>query len=199
MTSATRFVSLAVVMVVALSSAAEAGPPLICHPFESTGAPLLPWGTGPGWNTPAADYDLRRLTSDTLAILATDAPVLARMENLRRAVIYATRDHRIAEQLMTAMWARARSPQAGRLALFDAGYLIESYRQATHLFGRPMATADGYQLVTQALHMGPSDPAMEFAAALMTEGARSRTHLARARQAAASQPLLAENLSRVGW
>ena len=46
-------VSGAVGLVVALAVAAEAGPPLICHPFTTGPAKLLPWETAAsGWNTP---------------------------------------------------------------------------------------------------------------------------------------------------
>jgi hypothetical protein len=181
------------------SSAAEAGPPLICHPFQTSSSALLPWGSGPGWNTPDTRYDLQRLIPDTLAILDTETAVLTRMENMRRAVIYATRDRRVAERLLTEVVARATAPNAGRLARFDAGYLIESYRQATHLFGQQMTTQDGYQMVLRAIAMGMPNPEMEFAAALMTSGQRSAAHLERVRQAAGREPLLAENLTRMGW
>ena len=38
---------------VALSGTAEAGPPLICHPFDAGTAAMLPLGPGTGWNSPA--------------------------------------------------------------------------------------------------------------------------------------------------
>ena len=189
----------AAALLLAMSSIAEAGPPLICHPFETSGTGLLPWGHGEGWNTPDRSYDLQRLPADTLALLDADAPVLTRMENLRRAVIYATRDRRVAEQLLTAVVERAAQPHRNRLDIFDAGYLIESYRQAAHMFGRPMTTDDGYRLVVEAIKMGEPNPEMEFAAALMTEGTRSRAHVQRARSAAGRGPLLAQNLSKFGW
>jgi hypothetical protein len=190
---------LSAALLLALSSFAEAGPPLICYPFETSGPRLLPWGHGEGWNTPDPGYDLRRLPADTLSLLDADAPVLTRMENIRRAVIYAARNRRVAEQLLTAVVARAAQPNPTRLATFDAGYLIESYRQAAHMFGHPMTTDDGYRLVVEAIKMGEPNPEMEFAAALMTEGSRSRAHVQRARSAAGGEPLLAQNLSKFGW
>ena len=122
------FTALAVVLTVA--SAAEAGPPLICHPFDAGTSALLPWKTGPGWRTPDPSYDVQRLAADTLKLLAPDAPVIARMENMRRATIYATGDPRVAEELLAAVLARVAQSSDDPLAWFDAGYLIESYRQA---------------------------------------------------------------------
>src|SRR5688572_6685197 len=70
--------------------AALAGPPLICHPFTTgAGVPLLPWAEGSEWRLPHAGYDRANLVADTLSLLSADAPILARMENMRRAAIYA--------------------------------------------------------------------------------------------------------------
>jgi hypothetical protein len=198
MTHVARFTILAAALAV-VPSFVEAGPPLICHPFQTSGSPHLQWGAGSGWNTPDQRYDLQRLTADTLALLNADAPILARMENMRRAAIYATRDRRVAETLLAAVTARAAAPDASRLSVFDAGYLIETYKQANHLFGRAVTTQDGYAMVRRAIAMGGPVPEMEFAAALMTQGAASAAHLQRARTASASDPLLARNLSNLGW
>lgn len=180
-------------------SAAEAGPPLICHPFQTGDARLLPWGTGPGWNTPAPNYDLRRLTADILRLLDDEAPVLARMENMRRAVIYASRDRRAAEELLSAVLARAEAPTASRLARFDAGYLIETFKQASHLAGYHVTRRDGYSMVVRAMQAGPPSAAMEFAAALMSEGRTFEVHWQRARRAATGDSLLARNIRALGW
>src|SRR5262245_56531281 len=99
----------AAVIALALAAAAEAGPPLICHPFNAGNAALLPWAsTGQGWNTPDRSYDIKNLTSDTLRLLSPDAPILARMENMRRATIYAGQDERVAADLLTAVLARVQ-------------------------------------------------------------------------------------------
>jgi hypothetical protein len=42
----------AVAAVLFIAAPALAGPPLICHPFETGGGTLIAWGTGAGWNTP---------------------------------------------------------------------------------------------------------------------------------------------------
>ncbi|HUE86311.1 MAG TPA: hypothetical protein VMO26_09560 [Vicinamibacterales bacterium] len=194
----TRFKLFTAALVIALPTISEAGPPLICHPFQTSGAELLPWGTGPGWNTPDNGYDVQRLTADTLRLLTPDAPVLARMENLRRAVIYAARDQRVADQLLAAVAGRI-TDTPHPIALFDAGYLIESFKQAAHMHGRKVTTADGYAMVRKALLVGGSNAEMEFAAALMTSGATSAAHLQRARAAASAQSLLARNITNLGW
>ena len=186
-------------LLVALPTLAEAGPPLVCQPFQTAGGALLPWGSGPGWNTPDSRYDLQRLTRDTLALLTTDAPVLSRMENMRRAVIYASSDARVAHQLLSAVLARASAPGAGRLATFDAGYLIETFKQASHMFGRQVTSQDGYAMVVRAIAMGSPLAEMEFAAALMTQGTESTAHLHRARRAAEDGSPLAKNISNLGW
>lgn len=198
MTHVARFTVLAAALAV-VPSIVEAGPPLICHPFQTTGSPLLQWGSGSGWNSPDQRYDVQRLTADTLVLLNTDAPILTRMENMRRAAIYATRDRRVAEQLLAAVAARAAAADASRLSVFDAGYLIETYKQANDLFGRAVTTQDGYAMVRRAIAMGASVPEMEFAAALMTQGAASSAHLQRARTAAGPDSLLGRNLSNFGW
>jgi hypothetical protein len=198
MTHVARYTVLAAALAV-VPSMVEAGPPLICHPFQTSGSPLLQWGAGSGWNSPDHRYNLQRLTADTLALLTADAPILARMENMRRAAIYATRDRRVAEQLLAAIAARAAAADATRLSVFDAGYLIETYKHANHLFGRAVTTEDGYAMVRRAIAMGGPAPEMEFAAALMTQGAAASAHLQRARTASGSDPLLARNLSNLGW
>jgi hypothetical protein len=92
----TRLLVAAVAFVVVSAAVpAFAGPPLICHPFETRGGALLPWdarGPGSNWNAPLASYNTARLTDDVVKLLDTDSPVLTRMENLRRATIYAQKD-----------------------------------------------------------------------------------------------------------
>ena len=96
----TRTKMLLAALLLSAPSISEAGPPLICHPFQTARAELLPWGTGEGWNTPDRSYDVQRLPADMLRLLTADAPVLARMENMRRAAIYAAQDGRVADQLL---------------------------------------------------------------------------------------------------
>jgi hypothetical protein len=191
--------SLAVCLLTAVPSLAEAGPPLICHPFHTGTAQLLTWGNGSSWNSPEPTYDAERLVDDTLRLLSPHAPVLARMENLRRATIYAGRQQRIASALLQALVDRAERT-TGRdrvLALFDAGYVIESYKQATHLHRWPAPDRDGYALVMRAIEASGGNPEMEFAASLMADGSRAQEHLQRARRAASAHSLLAHNIDQV--
>jgi hypothetical protein len=200
---------LAVGLLLASAPAVQAGPPLICRTFDAGTASLLPWGDGKGWHTPDRSYAVQRLTGDTLRLLSADAPVLARMENLRRATIYASRDGRVAAELLTALLGRALTAAAdGRgdpLAWFDAGYLVESYRQldealrgGDHAPSLPLGAGapDGYRLVMKAVELSGANPEMEFAASLMTRGPVSAEHRARATAGASGDPLLARNLSR---
>ncbi|HET8696702.1 MAG TPA: hypothetical protein VFO94_04415, partial [Gammaproteobacteria bacterium] len=121
-----------------LSGSALAGPPLICHPFVTAAdAKLLPWApAGKSWNSPDRTYHVENLAADTLRLLTPDAPVLSRMENLRRATIYASQDPRVATELLHALLARAEQPatdeRSAALAQFDLSYLLETYRQFGH-------------------------------------------------------------------
>jgi hypothetical protein len=204
---------------VALSGTAEAGPPLICHPFDVGSATTLPWGPGTGWNSPAPSYDVQRLTADTLKLLTPATPVLARMETMRRATIYARQDRKVSDALLKAVLDRAKAtPQTSRdpLPWFDAGYLIESYRQmksaggagtwemlagAEHLWADfhhdPRAVA-GYGFVRKAIQLAGSSAEMEFAASLMQQGAVAAEHRQRAAAGAPAGSLLAKNLASVG-
>jgi hypothetical protein len=207
-------VALAAAVLLSLPRVAEAGPPLLCHPFDAGSSPTLPWGRGESWNSPDRSYDVQRLTADTLRLLTPEAPILARMENLRRATVYASQDRRVADELMKAVLARATgvaASAANRLAFFDAGYLIESYRQASHIYQWNMlsgaeqsswairqepAGLDGYAMVKKALEAG-ANPEMEFAASLMKEGAASADHRRRAEAGAPTGSLLAKNLRKL--
>jgi hypothetical protein len=184
-----------------LTTSAQAGPPLICHPIEIGQAKTLPWVD---WNQKQnGGYNLRNLTHDTLAILDASTPVLVRMETLRRATIYAREDPQVAKELLTGLQARAMNSEASghpeALAWFDAGYLIETYKQ---WFGQaepdPAAGLDGYRLIKKAISQRPHDPEMEFAAALVTlKGPESdhQDHTQKATAGAKNDPLLARNLT----
>ena len=207
-----------IVLVLSLTAIpAEAGPPLICDAFHpAAGAALLAWDEeGIGWNSPDRQYDRRQLVADVLRLLSADAPVLARMENMRRATIYAASDERIAGELLAAITARTKTASgaasADPLAWFDAGYLIESYRQASHIGQWDMLngparrvwtmnrapSADGYAMVKKALTMmSAPNAATEFAASLMTTGAVSVEHHRRASAAARPGSDVARHLAR---
>jgi hypothetical protein len=186
-----------------LITPALAGPPLICHRLDIGDAKSLPWA-GTAWNLSGNEnYDTRNLVQDTLAILDSGAPVIVRMETLRRATLYAHKDPRAAKELLTKLYQRATSAEKAAhpdpLAWFDAGYLVEAYRQWFYKDPNPAAGIDGYSLVTKALAArGHSDAEMEFAAALITLHGPEPAHQEHARKAIAGakeDPLLARNLS----
>jgi len=183
--------------------AAQAGPPLLCYPFQIDDAKSLPWGSG-GWRAPAPDYDLRRLADDTLSLLGPDVPVIVRMETLRRAAVYATKDRQIAAHLLGRLEARMHHAEAAgkpdALAVFDAGYLIETYKQAglAGALGSATGTLDGYAMIRKAIGVRGHDPEMEFAAALALADSRSQdartAHLRKALAGAEPGSRLAKNL-----
>ncbi|MCC7126328.1 MAG: hypothetical protein IT178_15880 [Acidobacteria bacterium] len=199
-----------------LPAAAHAGPPLLCDAFDpGPGHALLPWADGSaGWNSPDAGYDRQRLVADTLRLLSPDAPILARMENLRRATIYAAGNADVAAALAATVIARSRdTSQPTRLralALFDAGVLLESYAQASQVFHWAMLSADarrtwtierapaerGYPLLQQAIALAPDDAGMQFAASLATTGDAAAAHHRRAVSMARGDAALARHLAR---
>ncbi len=213
-----RFARLLAVLaaVVGFASTALAGPPLICHPFTTgTGVPLLPWGEGNQWHLPQPGYDRANLVADTLKLLSVDAPILVRMENMRRATIYADESPSMAAELLRAVVARTETKPADArveaLEWFDAGYLVETYRQLgliyqhemrpshsrwTSLVPAELVALDGYALVQKAVGLAPESQAdLDFASALMTREPLTAAHLRRAASSAPAGSLLAQNLS----
>jgi hypothetical protein len=174
----TRRIRLILVAAVALAAAlvsrpALAGPPLLCFPFDIGSARSLPMGHG-SWRETDAGYDVSHLVPDTLALLAPATPVTVRMETIRRATLYAAAHPRQAAALLDAVQARAAAPASGNaaLAVFDFGYLVESYKEAKFLFKEPLTAIDridGYQLVLKAHALQP-DAAMQRAATLIVDG-----------------------------
>ena len=211
MVTTSRRLFIALTALFALATPALAGPPLICHPFETGGGKLIAWGSGPGWNSPQAGYDLKNLVADANAVLTPDAPLLARMENMRRATIYAMRDPEIANELLKLVVNRALSTTNDGRAWFDAGYLIESYKQAVHMRTdrKPELRAwaavdetiriDGYGWVKKAMAMGAPSAEMEFAASLMTRDPIASSHRAKALAAAGSGSLVAQNIAKLAY
>ena len=191
-------------LVVMLSGSALAGPPLLCHVLNIGNAKTLPW-VDLNYQKGSNGYDLKNLTSDTLAILDSHAPVLVRMETLRRAALYARQDDYAAKELLTRLHARAaNSDAAGHPnadAWFDLGYLAEAYKQ---WWGKnepsPANGVDGYAMVKRAISLRGHDPEMEFGAALITlsgPAAEHRDHVQKALAGAKSDRLLAQNVSPI--
>lgn len=200
-----RFVFATLFSLSLLSSVVLAGPPLICHSFEIDGAKSLPW-ISHDWNLSGREnYDTSRLASDTISILDSSQVTLVHMETLRRATLYARQDPLAAKQLITRLIARAEAAKTSTasappdpLAIFDAGYLAETYKQWLGAENNPAQRFDGYALVQLALQRRGKDPQMEFAAALISVDNPSITvqdHAERAIAGAKDDPLLARNLA----
>jgi hypothetical protein len=202
-----RYAFSTVAILIGLTTLAQAGPPLICHAIEIGQAKSLPWVDFS--SKASGGYDLKNLTRDTLAILDSGAPVLVRMETLRRATIYARLDPQVAKELITRLQARAANSDAAghpeALAWFDLGYLSATYKQwigpGTPYFQgepNPATGLDGYGLIRKAITLRGQDPEMEFAAALVTlTGPESdhQDHAGKAMAGAKNDPLLAQNLA----
>jgi hypothetical protein len=184
------------------ASSAWAGPPLICHAFDIGNAKSLPWASH-DWNLGGGEnYDTSGLSKDTLAILDSSRVTLVHMETLRRATLYARKDSEAAKQLLLMLTARAeaseRSARPDALAIFDAGYLAEAYKQWLGDGARnPANGMDGYKLVGNALRLNTSDAQMQFAAALIAlrlPQAQRQEHAKKAVAGAKTDELLARNL-----
>jgi hypothetical protein len=177
---------------------AQAGPPLICHPYNIGDAKSLPWGAGPNWDAADPAYNIQNLVTDTLAILDQSPTVLVQMETLRRAVLYGAKDHAAARTLLAQLKERETAKPSAN-AYFDYGYFLASLNQIHWLYKEDLsAGVDGYQFVEKALALNPDSPEMHFAAAIMAASPPRPTerdaHLAKAR-AAKSDTLLAQNLA----
>jgi hypothetical protein len=197
--------------------AAQAGPPLLCHPFDTAGAASLPWGKD--WNAADKRYDTRRLSADTLGLLGAQTPVIARMETLRRAAIYASADGDHLRDLATKLDSRvatAKTPQAKALALFDAGYFAETLQDIARLQGYDMpgigkadmaairavlAKGDGSVRIAEALKLRTGDASMRLASALVAAADRRQQDYALqarlARAGARGDRLLALNVDKI--
>lgn len=186
-----------------MAATALAGPPLICHSFDIGDAKSLPW-VSHDWNLGGSEkYDTSKLAADTIAILDSSQVTLVHMETLRRATLYARKDRVAAKELITRLIARAGATKAATpsqpdtLAIFDAGYLAEAYKQWLGQ-DNPAQKFDGYEMVQLALQRRGNDPQMEFAAALIAvdkPAVNAQDHAQKAIAGAKDDPLLARNLS----
>ena len=178
-----------VAMLLGLATAVRAGSPLGCFPYQIGDNKSLPWGTGAFDR--ATDYDPANVVTDTLALLKTEKDTLTRMETLRRAAIYVSKDRARATELLAklswmALDAEATENKAWAAgALFDAGLLAATYAQMGIDVGFKMGVADGLQgwaWVEKSLKYAPDDPAKQFAAALIRYDRKgsSEPYLARA-------------------
>jgi len=156
-----------------------AGPPLLCFPFDIGGARSLPMAAG-GWDTIDPAYDVARLVDDTVSLLNANTPVIVHMETIRRATVYASKHPAIAGSLLHMLQTRAAARSADApLAVFDFGYLVETYKEAKPFFSTPIAALDeidGYQLVVKA-HAIQRDDTMARAVKLIEDGRGKATAL----------------------
>jgi hypothetical protein len=221
-----RAISLATTSIICLlvvQQAALAGPPLLCHPFEIGNARSLPW-SGSEWRGVDKNYSINRLIDDTAALLTPETPVLVRMETIRRATVYAVwsmndykvgyavKDATVAGDLLARLKARiheagVKSDQrAMSLAMFDYGYLVETYKQGSYdaqasRGAKLVADIDGYGMIVKAIAKLGGDSEMEYAAALSCMGRKREAgqdaYVAHVQKAAAGAPegsLLARNM-----
>jgi hypothetical protein len=209
----TRSLFTAIVVVAALVTArpVQAGPPLLCHPFDIGSTASLPWSGASSWFDGKPDYRLSGLVNDTEALLGPSTPVVVRMETLRRAAIYASRDPQVASALLQRLSAKAESSKTA-LALLDAAYVTEALRQIAQIGGVTegknhvaaiqdlIRDRDGWQQMKASLAASPDDPGLQFAAALIAAGKDRGAyveHARRARAGAQKDVLVARNLNHI--
>jgi hypothetical protein len=215
MLKSSRAVRFALVALLGVAAPAVAGPPLLCHPFDIGSARSLPWDGTNAWWQGRTDYNLQNLAAETEALLTPSTPVIVRMETLRRAALYASLDGKVAATLLSAVTARANAGAqgaAGASALFDAGYLVETYKQIALLRGERqfadrartiagvVGSADGTAMINRAIAQRPDDASLRFAAALVAATADRtayRDHADKARKGAAQDALLARNIDKL--
>ena len=182
------------------ATAAHAGPPLLCHPFDTGGAASPPWGAG-GWNTIYRSYDTARLSArySTPAWRAdagdrTDGNPAPRRDLRQRRSAVSARDLAMKLDLRIAA---ATDPATQAQALFDTGYFAETLQDIVRLQGYDMpgigkidaraittlldGRRDGSARIAQALRLSPDDASMHFAAALAASADRRPSDYARRR------------------
>ena len=205
----------AVLSILALAAPALAGPPFVCHVFEIGSAKSLPWGESRNnWLAMRDDYDTRTLVADTEKLLTPSTPTIVRMETLRRASIYASRDRALAGQLLTMVMKRMETPGRSVLpdamALFDAGYVVEAFNELVWAAsfekqsrGVDRVLADlttpfnARGLIEKSAMLRPGDAAIEFALGLLSRAPENEARFKKAREAAKQDALLAQNLARL--
>jgi hypothetical protein len=187
---------------VLVGGTAVAGPPLICHPFLIGNDTSLPWGADKdSWNSPDAKYDVRNLANDTLRLLDSGKPLLTRMETLRRAAVYSGKDAAAGLELANRLMARALTSEIkgenNSLALFDAGYFVESMKQMAPISKVNLFSGvDGYDWAKRSLPGLQDKLAAEYALGLMNTNGWPNEHIRRAIAGAQEGSLLAENLMK---
>ena len=201
-----------VLALIALALPALAGPPFNCHVFDIGSAKSLPWGATNNWMGMRDDYDVSRVVADTEALLTPSTPTIVRMETLRRASIYASRDRKVAEQLIAAMMSRvhAADQSSQALALFDAGFVVEaineleqSGRYSKQLAGAERILAgltqpnEARPMLDKSAALRPGDASIQLALGLLSRAPESEAHFQKARAGARQDAMLANTLARL--
>ena len=196
-----------------LATPALAGPPFVCHPFEVGAAKSLPFDSQ-NWLGVRKDYDISHLVADTVELVTPETPTLVRMETLRRAALYASRDRAVAELLMMTMLTRVKKfDQVGKsngTELFDAGYVVEALNEieqhgnhmpefgdATKVLAGLTQKYDGQAMIQKSVDLRPGDASIEFALYLLSRASERDQHLRKARVGAKQDGLLARNLTKL--
>lgn len=194
--------SKATLTLIVLAGAALAGPPMICHNYSIGNDTSLPWGADKNsWNNPDPKYDAENLAADTLKLLDSGKPLLTRMETLRRAAVYSSKNTaaglKLANHLMARALASEVKGQNNSLALFDAGYFVQSMKQMSQVsqMSNAFSDIDGYDWAKRSLPGLQDKLAAEYALGLMqAETSWPNEHIRRAVTGAQEGSLLAQNL-----
>jgi hypothetical protein len=209
-----RTVLLAAVLLAGATRLGAVDAPLLFAVLDIGSAQSLPWNAPRNFLGISDDYDSHRVVADIGALLTPATPTLVRMETLRRAAVYASRDREVAWQLIAFVMERVTVlPTPGPpepMALFDAGYVIEVLKEMQE-FGTGTKTLwaldhrivgitrpyDGRALIEQSAAGRPGDASIQLALALLMPPLAPNEHLRRAQTAAQHDALLANNLARL--
>jgi hypothetical protein len=181
---------------------ALAGPPLICHSYSIGNDTSLPWVTDKNsWNNPDPKYNTHNLANDTVKLLNSGMPLLTRMETLRKAAVYSAKDTAAGLDLGSRLMARALTSEAkgesNSIALFDAGYFVESMKQMSLISKVSLfASVDGSDWVKRSVPGLKDKLVAEYALGLM-DSEWPNEHIRRAILGAQEGSLLAENPDEV--
>lgn len=179
---------------------AQAGPPLLCFPYEIGDAKSLPWGSGAFESSKG--YDSSRLMDDTLSLLKTEQSTLVRMETIRRAVNYMRDDSNLATRILARLsWIALDLEAQGKpsaKAWFDAGFMAATLSQSAvrldwHV--GTLANGDGLLWIRKAVALEPSNADMHYGAALAAHGHDDSLFKEHLRQAVAGAQV-GSNLAR---
>jgi len=204
----------AVLAALGMPASALTGAPFIFQPFDIGSARSLPWSALNNFLGIRDEYDFHRVVADTAALLTPATPTLVRMETLRRATVYASRDRKVAEELVDFVIGRITRLEAPGppepIAVFDAGFVVEAFNELQQYSAgskvfwgldrsivgitRPF---NGRALLEQSAALRPNDASIQFALALVVPTEPSEPYLLKARAGAREDALLANNLARL--